>query len=112
MISFLKTIFLIQQHSTVEGTIPENMNGLEIEWNFSRKRGKCVLKNVTSDMPLLFSLLEKNNLRLLDFEHKKPTLDDLFLTMTGRRLTEENRLDMYRERTLATDIYSLQGITP
>jgi ABC-2 type transport system ATP-binding protein len=86
---FLKNNLLDTATFTVEGTIPENMNGLEIEWNFSRKRGKCVLKNVTSDMPLLFSLLEKNNLRLLDFEHKKPTLDDLFLTMTGRRLTEE-----------------------
>lgn len=78
---------------TVEGTIPENMgplqNGLGIEWDSSTGRGRCDLKNVTTDMPLLFSLLEKNNLRLTDFEHKKPTLDDLFLTMTGRRLTEE-----------------------
>jgi len=40
-------------------------------------------------MPLLFALLEQYNLRLIDFEHIKPTLDDLFLTMTGRRLTEE-----------------------
>jgi ABC-2 type transport system ATP-binding protein len=77
----------------VEGIIPENMlaenNGLKIEWEPQSGKGSCEMRNVASDMPLLFSLLEKNNLRLIDFEHKKPTLDDLFLTMTGRRLTEE-----------------------
>jgi hypothetical protein len=40
-------------------------------------------------MPLLFTFLEKNDLRLIDFEHIRPTLDDVFLSMTGRRLNEE-----------------------
>jgi ABC-2 type transport system ATP-binding protein len=78
---------------SVEGTIPEDLlsgsNGLKIQQDHVTGRCNCELTNVTVDMPLLFSLLEKNNLRLTDFEHKKPTLDDLFLTMTGRRLTED-----------------------
>lgn len=77
----------------VEGTIPESLlsgsNGLKIQQDNITGRCRCELFNVAADMPLLFSLLEKNNLRLTDFEHRKPTLDDLFLTMTGRRLTEE-----------------------
>jgi len=77
----------------VEGTIPESLlsgsNGLKIQQDNITGRCRCELFNVAVDMPLLFSLLEKNNLRLTDFEHRKPTLDDLFLTMTGRRLTEE-----------------------
>ncbi|HUW91846.1 MAG TPA: ABC transporter ATP-binding protein, partial [Bacteroidales bacterium] len=77
----------------VEGTIPEEMttgqNGLSVEWDRIKGRGRCEMKNVARDMPLLFSLLEQHNLRLVDFEHIKPTLDDLFLAMTGRRLTEE-----------------------
>jgi hypothetical protein len=77
----------------VEGTVPEEMTtimaGLTVQWDRLKGRGRCEMKNVASDMPLLFALLEQYNLRLVDFEHIKPTLDDLFLTMTGRRLTEE-----------------------
>jgi ABC-2 type transport system ATP-binding protein len=78
---------------SVEGTIPDSLlsesNGLKINWDAKARKGSCVMHNVATDMPLLFSLIEKNNLRLTDFEHKRPTLDDLFLMMTGRRLTEE-----------------------
>lgn len=78
---------------SIEGTIPENLlsgsSGLKMQQDNITGRCRCELFNVAVDMPLLFSLLEKNNLRLTDFEHRKPTLDDLFLTMTGRRLTEE-----------------------
>jgi ABC-2 type transport system ATP-binding protein len=78
---------------SVEGTIPDSLlsesNGLKINWDAKASKGSCVMHNVATDMPLLFSLIEKNTLRLTDFEHKRPTLDDLFLMMTGRRLTEE-----------------------
>lgn len=78
---------------TVEGTINDDndisRNGLVIQWDRDKGSGRCELKNVTKDMPLLFSMLEKQNLRLTDFEHIKPTLDDLFLAMTGRRLSED-----------------------
>ncbi len=77
----------------VEGTVPEEMStvqeGLTVQWDRIKGRGRCEMKNVARDMPLLFALLGQHNLRLIDFEHIKPTLDDLFLTMTGRRLTEE-----------------------
>jgi len=76
-----------------EGIVPERLlsenNGLNIDWDIDKGEGRCEMKNVATDMPLLFSLFEKNNLRLTDFEHRRPTLDDLFLLMTGRRLTEE-----------------------
>ena len=78
---------------SVEGTIPDSLlsesNGLTINLDTKTGKGRCVMKNVADDMPLLFSLIEKNDLRLTDFEHKRPTLDDLFLMMTGRRLTED-----------------------
>ncbi len=77
----------------VEGRLPDEQTtvqaGLTVQWDSVKGRGRCEMKNVARDMPLLFALLEQHNLRLIDFEHIKPTLDDLFLTMTGRRLTEE-----------------------
>lgn len=77
----------------VEGSIPgeteTRTEGLRIRWEHGTGRGTCEMKNVTRDMPLLFMVLDRLNLRLTDFEHYKPTLDDLFLFMTGRRLNED-----------------------
>jgi ABC-2 type transport system ATP-binding protein len=78
---------------TVEGTIPDDretkLNAIAIQWDKEKGRGRCEMKNVAADMPHLFAFLENNNLRLIDFEHIRPTLDDVFLSMTGRRLNEE-----------------------
>ncbi|HZM13129.1 MAG TPA: ABC transporter ATP-binding protein [Bacteroidales bacterium] len=78
---------------TVEGIIPDDrvlkQDGPDIQWDRAKGKGRCEMKNVASDMPLLFTFLENNSLRLVDFEHTKPTLDDVFLSMTGRRLSEE-----------------------
>jgi ABC-2 type transport system ATP-binding protein len=78
---------------TVEGTIPDDseikLNGITIRWDKEKGKGRCEMKNVAVEMPLLFTFLENNSLRLTDFEHTKPTLDDVFLSMTGRRLSEE-----------------------
>jgi ABC-2 type transport system ATP-binding protein len=78
---------------TVEGSIPDDretkLNGIAIQWDKEKGKGRCEMKNVASEMPLLFTFLENNSLRLIDFEHTKPTLDDVFLSMTGRRLSEE-----------------------
>ena len=78
---------------TVEGTIPDDppvkQNGFAIQWDRVKGKGRCELHNVTTGMPQLFAFLENNNLRLTDFEHIRPTLDDVFLSMTGRRLNEE-----------------------
>jgi len=78
---------------TVEGTIPDDppskQDELTIQWDRAKGKGRCEMHNVATGMPLLFSFLEKNDLRLIDFEHIRPTLDDVFLSMTGRRLNEE-----------------------
>jgi ABC-2 type transport system ATP-binding protein len=78
---------------TVEGTIPDEplpkQDGFGIQWDRVKGKGRCELNNVATDMPLLFTFLGNYNLRLIDFEHIRPTLDDVFLSMTGRRLNEE-----------------------
>ncbi len=82
-------------HHVAEFSIPENIpdslksrkNGLNIKWDENTRKGVCELTNVTRDLPQLFDLLEQNKLTMHDFELRKPTLDDLFLRKTGRRLT-------------------------
>ena len=81
-------------HHVAEFSILENIpvllknrhNGLEIKWDENFNRGTCELTDVTRDLPHLFNLFEQNQLTLHDFELRKPTLDDLFLRKTGRRL--------------------------
>ena len=70
----------------IPNRLKERRDGMWIEWDESVRRGSCELTNVTSDLPKLFDLFEKNKLTLQDFELRKPTLDDLFLHKTGRRL--------------------------
>ncbi len=72
--------------------IPELMpamnNAMEIKWEKEKRKGLCKLENVTRDLPMLFSYLENNGLSMKDFDYHKPTLDDLFLVKTGRRLKD------------------------
>ncbi len=76
---------------SVSGAIPETFktrqNGLEIRWDENTGRVSCELTDVTHDLPWLFDLLEKNHITISDFNFRKPTLDDLFLRKTGRRLS-------------------------
>lgn len=76
---------------SISEEIPEPLknykNGITIQWNENLRKGTCELSNLTQDLPHLFDLLEQYKLTMVDFEFRKPTLDDLFLLKTGRRLT-------------------------
>ncbi|HYW96976.1 MAG TPA: ABC transporter ATP-binding protein [Bacteroidales bacterium] len=75
---------------TISGEVPEALrnrqNGLDIKWDDEKRRGRCELTNVTRDLPFLFAVLEENHVTIRDFDFRKPSLDDLFLLKTGRRL--------------------------
>ena len=84
-----ENIHHVAEFSVLEN-IPEMLknrhNGLEIKWDEQFSKGSCELIDITHDLPQLFNLFEQNKLTLHDFELRKPTLDDLFLRKTGRRL--------------------------
>jgi ABC-2 type transport system ATP-binding protein len=65
---------------------PQPSNGLVIKWNPDLKQGRCRLNNIAAELPVLFDFILRNNLTIKDFDFHKPTLDDLFLAKTGRRL--------------------------
>lgn len=66
--------------------IPMPGNGLEIKWNRELRQGKCRLLSISRELPFLFEYLERQKLTIRDFDFHKPSLDDLFLAKTGRRL--------------------------
>ncbi len=77
---------------TVTGEIPfgpeSKIGNLNLTWERNTRKGVCKLENVARDLPFLFTYFENNRLKVIDFDYHKPTLDDLFLLKTGRRLAE------------------------
>ncbi|MCD6586268.1 MAG: ABC transporter ATP-binding protein [Desulfobacteraceae bacterium] len=65
-----------------------NPSGFQIQWDADRDNGIIVLKQIEKQLPEFLNFLNQNNLRLRHLECRRKTLDDLFTTMTGRRLHE------------------------
>ncbi len=59
-----------------------------IHWNNTRTKGVIALKQMETDLPVFLSYLKQKNLRLKNLECRRKTLDDLFISLTGRRLNE------------------------
>ncbi|MBC2716978.1 MAG: ABC transporter ATP-binding protein [Desulfobacteraceae bacterium] len=62
--------------------------GFQIQWDANRDKGVIVLNQIERQLPEFLNFLNQNNLRLRHLECRRKTLDDLFTTMTGRRLHE------------------------
>lgn len=52
------------------------------------KHVKMVVNGIVDELPRVLKFFDQENIRLDSLECRKYTLDDLFLTMTGRRLNE------------------------
>ena len=74
--------------------IPENFNTgdfpetIAIRWSPENKKGTAVFNRVENELPEFISYLAAHNLHLKNLEFRRRTLDDLFISMTGRRLDE------------------------
>ncbi len=77
--------FTLLQHNTKIdwSSLPGFRN---IYWNEKNISGKIHVDDIVSFLPLFLKKIKDNNLSLISFECKKMTLDDLFLSMTGRSL--------------------------
>jgi ABC-2 type transport system ATP-binding protein len=58
----------------------------EFKWDKESGKGQLVVQDIVKAMPILLDKIKKEKLKLENFECRKMTLDDLFLSMTGRRL--------------------------
>jgi ABC-2 type transport system ATP-binding protein len=78
---------------TIEtGIIPDNIN--EIPRSFmivpgaSGKNGTVSLRNFDSELPQFMELMKAADIKLKHMECRRKTLDDLFVSLTGRRINE------------------------
>lgn len=61
---------------------------LQFQWDQQQAKGTLLLKNIEQELPQFFSYLQQNNLRLLNLECRRQTLNDLFIALTGRKLED------------------------
>jgi len=82
---------------TVEFTLVESPDdvtntvftvGKQVDWDQENKKGTIIFNRVEDELPKFLSHLNNQNLRIKNLECRRRTLDDLFITMTGRRLNE------------------------
>jgi ABC-2 type transport system ATP-binding protein len=67
----------------------EKLTGFKkIFWTEKNIKGKIVVKNVAESLPAFLDFIKDINLKVIELECRKMTLDDLFISMTGRHLHE------------------------
>jgi ABC-2 type transport system ATP-binding protein len=86
------------QDKTVEFTLHDDLSRLkklpadkylQIHWDQQQTKGTLLLKNIEQGLPRFFNYLKQNDLHLLNLECRRQTLNDLFITLTGRKLEDE-----------------------
>jgi ABC-2 type transport system ATP-binding protein len=60
----------------------------QIQWDSRNEKGFIALTQIELELPEFLSYLKLKNLHLKNLECRRKTLDDLFTSMTGRRLHE------------------------
>ncbi len=59
-----------------------------IQWEPDLGRGTLLVSHFETQIPSFFDFLKQKNVRLKNLECRRKTLDDVFTSMTGRRLDE------------------------
>ncbi|WP_197060039.1 ABC transporter ATP-binding protein [Sporocytophaga myxococcoides] len=60
----------------------------KVFWEKRGTKGKLVVSDITITLPHFLALIAKENLKLLELESRKVTLEDLFISLTGKALNE------------------------
>ncbi len=60
---------------------------IKLMWDEKTNTGKLIVRSIVEQLPHFLNAISINNITLLRFECRKITLDDLFISMTGKHLT-------------------------
>ena len=61
----------------------------ESSWDSESRRGWLLVNEIVSTLPGFMEFINTNNLHLTSFECRKMTLEDLFISLTGRKINDE-----------------------
>ena len=64
----------------------ESINEFSVEWKEEKQMGKVIFNKLDSELPKFLSILSNKNIAVVNLEIRRKTLDDLFITLTGRHL--------------------------
>lgn len=80
--------FTLEKPLTLE---PESLiKGIKsMQWDLPLRKGKMTVESISKVLPAFIQFLTEQNTTLSELECRKMTLDDLFISMTGRKLYEE-----------------------
>jgi len=79
--------FTLDKSSVVNESLFHQINNT-IRWDKNSEKGTIKISHFENDLPEFLAGLEKQGLKIKNFECRKKTLDDLFTTLTGRHLHE------------------------
>jgi ABC-2 type transport system ATP-binding protein len=61
----------------------------ESAWDSESRKGWLLVNEIVSSIPGFMKFIHENNYHLTSFECRKMTLEDLFISLTGRKINEE-----------------------
>ncbi|EPG74031.1 ABC transporter, ATP-binding protein [Leptospira fainei serovar Hurstbridge str. BUT 6] len=79
--------FTLENGQNPESSLPVSGKS-KFLWDGSTKQGRVFVDKITEYLPLMLDSFSKSGISLKELECHKKTLDDLFLSMTGRGLEE------------------------
>lgn len=62
---------------------------LNIYWDPQQAKGTLMVKDLDQELPLFLDYLRNHQLKLTNLECRQQTLNDLFISLTGRRIEDE-----------------------
>lgn len=62
----------------------------ELAWDGESRKGWVLVDDIISSIPGFMHFIDNNNFHLTSFECRKMTLEDLFLSLTGRKINDED----------------------
>ena len=66
-----------------------NLSGIKkLKWLTGQSRAEIFVDNIAEVLPSVISAAKAKNIKVSELSSRKMTLDDLFISMTGRHLNE------------------------
>jgi ABC-2 type transport system ATP-binding protein len=82
----------IIEFTSANSVIPENLDTTGLPFSIHREssgnKGYVILANFEDDLPAFMNFLKSKSISLRNMECRRKTLDDLFVSLTGRKIDE------------------------